>query len=105
VFRAEGIRIMRTPIRAPNANAVAERWVSIVRTECLDWILVFSRRHLERVLRTYISRYNEHRPHRSLDLRPPDARGVGASLDASGAQHIQRGDVLGGLMHEYEAVA
>lgn len=74
VFRAEGIRIIRTPIRAPNANAVAERWVSTVRTECLDWTLVFGRRHLERVLGTYISRYNEHRPHRSLGV--VNSRGV-----------------------------
>jgi putative transposase len=53
VFRSEGVSIVRTPIRAPKANAFAERWVRTVRTECLDWMLVLGRRHLERVLRNY----------------------------------------------------
>jgi len=71
VFHTEGIKVIRTPVRAPNANAVAERWVRTVRADCLDRILIVGRRHLEHVLRTYRRHYNEHRPHRSLDLRPP----------------------------------
>jgi putative transposase len=59
VFRAEGMSIVFTPIRAPNANAFCERWVGTVRAECLDWTLIIGRRHLERVLRTYIRHYNE----------------------------------------------
>jgi len=55
VFRPEGVRVIETPIRAPRANAFAERWVRTVRTECLDWMLVIGRRHLEPVLRTYTS--------------------------------------------------
>jgi transposase InsO family protein len=60
-------------VRAPKANAIAERFVGTVRRECLDWLLILSRRHLEHVLRVYVDRYNAHRPHRSLDLVPPAA--------------------------------
>jgi putative transposase len=71
VFRSDGIRTIRTPVRAPRANAFVERWIGTVRRECLDRILAVNRRHLERVLRAYIRHYNEHRPHRSLNQRPP----------------------------------
>ncbi len=54
VFEAQGTRILRTPVGAPNANAFAERWVLTVKSECLDWILVPGRRHLYQVLQTYI---------------------------------------------------
>jgi hypothetical protein len=64
VFRTEGVSIVRTPIRAPRANAFAKRWVRTVRTECVDWLLVLGRRYLGRVLRTYAAHYNEARPHR-----------------------------------------
>src|SRR6266498_5077230 len=74
VFRSEGIRIIRTPIRAPNANAYAERWVGTLRRECLDRILIVNRRHLTHVLRVYVIHYNRHRPHRSLALQPPDGQ-------------------------------
>jgi len=57
VFRSERIRILKTPVRAPKANAVAERFVRTVRTECLDWLLILNRRHLERVLRVYVDHY------------------------------------------------
>jgi putative transposase len=72
VFRSEGLEIIRTPIRAPKANAIAERFVGTVRRECLDWALIAGRRHLERVLRVYVNHYNGHRPHRGLDFAAPD---------------------------------
>jgi hypothetical protein len=72
VFASEGIEIIRTPLRAPKANAVAERFVRTVRAECLDWLLIVDKRHLERVLRVFVDHYNSHRPHRSLDLASPD---------------------------------
>jgi hypothetical protein len=72
VFRSEGARIVMTPVRAPKANAIAERFVRTVRDECLDWLLILNRRHLERVLRVYVDHYNRERPHRALELRPPD---------------------------------
>jgi Integrase core domain len=64
--------VIRTPIQAPNAKAYAECWVRTVRTDCLDRILILGRRHLEHVLHVYRRHYNEHRPHRALDLLPPD---------------------------------
>jgi hypothetical protein len=72
VFRTEGARVIKTPIRAPNANAFAERWVRTVRGECLDWLLIVSDRHLQRVLETYVEHYNGKRPHRALGLDAPD---------------------------------
>jgi putative transposase len=53
VFRSEAIRVIHTPIRAPQANAYAERFVRTIRAECLDWLLILGRRHLEHVLRAY----------------------------------------------------
>jgi transposase InsO family protein len=73
VFGSEAIEIIKTPIQAPKANAIAERFVRTVRAECLDWLLIINRRHLERVLHVYIDHYNTHRPHRSLSLAPPEA--------------------------------
>jgi putative transposase len=66
VFRSEAVEIIRTPFRAPKANAFAERWVGTVRRELLDWLLIVSRRQLEHVLRIYVDHYNTHRPHRAL---------------------------------------
>jgi transposase InsO family protein len=71
VFHSEGIRTIRTPVRAPRANVFIERWIGTVRRECLDRSLIVNRRHLEQVLPLYIRHYNEHRPHRSLHQRPP----------------------------------
>jgi putative transposase len=107
IFDSEGIRVIRTPIKAPNANAHLERWVGTARRECLDRLLIFGRRQLERVLRVYIRHYNEHRPHRALDLRAPDpiaAPPARADPSASAAA-ARRRDLLGGLIHEYEAAA
>ena len=73
VFTSEAIRVIRTPIRTPVANAYAERFVRTIRNECLDWLLILNQRHLERVLRTYLEHYNHERPHRALDLTPTDA--------------------------------
>jgi putative transposase len=62
VFQSDGVEIVRTPVRAPKANAVAERFVRTARAECLDWLLILNRRHLERVLRVFVEHYNGHRP-------------------------------------------
>ncbi len=104
VFRSEGGRIVLTPIRAPNANAFCERWVGTVRAECLDWTLILGRRHLERVLRTYIRHYNKARPHRGLDLQTPTGSRRPAAGDLRAAD-VRRRDVLGGLIHEYSVAA
>lgn len=102
VFRTEGARVIHTPIRAPRANAFAERWVRTTRTECLDWTLVLGRRHLERILRTYVEHYNRGRPHRGLELQTPEPREPPDRLSAQPIL-VRRRDVLGGLIHEYEA--
>jgi transposase InsO family protein len=71
VFRSEGIRVVPTPVRAPQANAHAERFVRPVRTECLDWLLILRQRHLERVLSVYTAHYSGERPHHALALGRP----------------------------------
>jgi putative transposase len=102
VFRTEGARVIRTPIRAPRANAYAERFVRTVRSQCLDHVLVYGRRHLERVLRTYVVHYMEERPHRGLLLKTPSGRLAGPRPKRSA---LKRRDVLGGLIHEYRWAA
>jgi putative transposase len=68
VFRSEDAEVVLTPVQAPNANAFAERWIGTVRAECLDWLLIVGRGHLEQVLRVYAEHHNRHRPHRALRL-------------------------------------
>ena len=97
VFRSEGIRIVKTPVRSPKANAIAERFVRTVRAECLDWLLILNRRHLERVLRVYIEHYNAERPHRAVALRRPDPP---SALAGTTTDEIRRRDKLGGPLHE-----
>ena len=105
VFRSDGIRTIRTPVRAPRANAFIERWIGTVRRECLDRILIVNRRHLERVLAAYIPHYNEHRPHRSLNQRPPIEEPSPGSEAVVVLDCVRRRDVLDGLIHEYKAAA
>jgi transposase InsO family protein len=106
VFRGAGIRIVRTPIQAPQANAIAERFVRTVRAECLDWLLIVNAQHLERVLRVFIDHYDQHRPHRGLALRPP-AQGSSTCTQRETPQTgpVWRRDRLGGLLHEYVLAA
>ncbi len=102
VFRSEGIKVIHTPIRAPQANAYAERFVRTVRAECLDWLLILGRRHLESVLRVYTTHYNRERPHRGLALLTPE---TGDPAGSPAAGKIDRRDRLGGLIHEYYRAA
>jgi putative transposase len=102
VFTGADIRIIRTPIRAPRANAIAERLIGTLRRECLDHLLITGPRHLDVVLREYLQHFNAHRPHRSLNQRPP----AGAIPPRPGADiRVLRRDRLGGLVHEYLQVA
>jgi transposase InsO family protein len=101
VLHSERIRTVKTPLRAPQASAIAEHVVRTVRSECLDWLLILNRRHLERVLRIYIHHYNTQRPHRAVRLRPPDPTNLGAPT----VGQIRRHDRLGGLIHEYHRAA
>lgn len=102
VFSSEGINVIHTPIRAPQANAYAERFVRTIRAESLDWLLILGRRHLEHVLRAYTAHYNRERPHRGLALLPPEAANAASPLTTG---EIKRRDQLGGLIHEYYRAA
>jgi transposase InsO family protein len=105
VFRSDGIKVVRTPARAPQANGVAERFVRTVRTECLDWLLVLNQPHLERMLEVFVDHYNRHRPHRAMSLAPPEASRSVASSSALGDARILRRHRLGGVVHEYSVAA
>ena len=71
VFRTEHMKILKTPIRTPVANAFAERWIGTLRRELLDRTLIWNRRQLERLVADYLAHYNRHRRHRSLGQQPP----------------------------------
>ena len=102
VFAGADIRIIRTPPRAPRANAITERFIGTLRRECLDHLLITGPRHLDIVLREYFQHFNTHRPHRSLDQRPP----AGGTPPRPGAGiRVLRRYRLGGLVHEYLQVA
>jgi putative transposase len=101
VFAAAGIEVVKIPPRAPKANAFAERWVRTVRTECLDWVLIWSRRHLEQVVTVYVEHYNAARPHRGINLGVPAADDEPAPTNLAEIRRIERVEVLGGLIHEY----
>jgi putative transposase len=92
-------------VRAPKANAIAERFVRTARAECLDWLLIINRRHLECVLRVFVDHYNTHRPHRSLNLKPPDPAARKPRVLHPPAAAVERRDRLGGLTHEYSLAA
>ncbi len=103
VFTSTDIRIIKTPVRAPRANAIAEPFVASVRRELLDRTLIINQRHAATVLGEYQHHYNSHRPHRALGqaapLRPLPQR------TTSETNTVRRRDRLGGLLHEYQQVA
>lgn len=100
VVASVGIETIRTPVASPRANAFAERFVRTIREDCLDHLLVISRRHLEAVLTEYLH-YNQARPHRGLQLSQPIPQPVASST----AGKAIRRDILGGLIHEYDRAA
>jgi putative transposase len=103
VFAADGITIIKTPVRAPRANAICERVVGTIRRECLDRMLILGRRHLEAVLREHVEHYNQHRPHRSLSQCAPSTSGATpARIGDLDPAKLRRTDRLGGLIHEYQ---
>jgi putative transposase len=103
VFAAEGIRILRTPTRAPRANSYAERWVGTLRRELLDRILIVHRHQLEAALTEYVDHYNRHRPHRSLAQAAPLQ--ALPTMSPPDKVRVLRRDRLGGLISEYSQAA
>jgi putative transposase len=106
VAAASGIEVIRTPIRAPRANAVCERFLGSVRRECLDHVLILGDRQLHRVLAAYVAHFNEGRPHQGIGQRIPTSS---AAAPHPSTTDISRGPIgvpiLGGLHHEYRWAA
>ena len=103
VLRSTGARVIKTPVRSPRANAFAERFVRTARAECLDWVMVWSERHLDRVVRDFVAHYNHERPHRGLHLEVPVP--YLSDHQFNGVGRIKRAERLGGLIHEYSVAA
>jgi hypothetical protein len=99
VFESQDIRIVPTPIQAPNANSYSERWIRTVREECLDHILIINEAHLRRMLKEFIDYYNCRRPHQGLDQQSPIPRGEPATTGK-----VERRQVLGGIINDYHRV-
>jgi putative transposase len=102
VFTSRSVRIVKTPIQAPRANAYAERFVGTVRRECLDHLLILGNRHLHRVLTGFQTHYNDHRPHQGRQQLPPN-HSRDQAIDPTA--RIHRKQVLGGLINEYHRAA
>ena len=100
VFTGAEIRILRSPIHAPRANAITERWIGGCRREPIDRTLIWNQRHLLKVLRDYQAHHNEHRPHRSLTQAAP-LRPLPASVTDLDTLRVHRRDRIGGVLHEY----
>src|SRR3982074_3466050 len=91
VFEAENAEVIVTPVRAPRANAICERWIGTLRRECTDRLLIHNERHLRLVLEEYLAHYNQHRPHRALERRPPSPP---APRPTAGRAHVRRRRIL-----------
>ena len=96
VFQSKQIHVIHTPIEAPNANSLAERWVRNVREECLDYVLILNETHLRRVLQTYIEYYNNRRPHQSLKQQSPIPY-----PEPPKTGNVKRRQLLGGIINDY----
>jgi transposase InsO family protein len=107
VFRADGLQIIRTPPQAPRANAMCERGVGTLRREVLDRTLIFSERHLSKILAEYAEHYNDHRPHQSRGQRPPavETTAMRPITDLADVCSIRRQPVLDGLINQYHRAA
>ena len=102
VFAANGMQVIKTPVRSPRANSFAERFVGTLRRECLDHVLILGEWHLRRVLAEHARHYNGRRPHQSLRQRPP-LHEPGHAIDITA--RIERRRLIGGLISEYRRAA
>ena len=100
VFQSPGAHIIRTPFRAPNANAFAERWVRTVRHECLDKMIIINEAHLRQVLKEYVAYYNTARPHQGIEQQMPIPYPTSVS-----AGEVRTRSVLGGIINDYYRAA
>jgi transposase InsO family protein len=105
-LRDFGVRPIRTPVRAPKANAYCERLIGTIRRECLDYLIPINERHLRLILREFVGHYNRGRPHSALGPGIPEP--IQATIPASGHRHklslghrVMKAPILAGLHHEY----
>jgi transposase InsO family protein len=103
VAEGTGIAVLRTPVRAPNANAVCERFLRSVRRECLDYAIVLSEEHLRRILGRYCAYFNGARPRQGIQQRIPNERRDTSPSGQRGS--VEEIPILGGLHHEYRLAA
>jgi putative transposase len=96
IFEASGIEIINIPDQAPQANAIAERWVRSVREECLDHLIIFNDGHLRRVLKEYIAYYNSRRPHQGIQQQCPNGFDITVTSNP-----IRCRKILGGILKDY----
>jgi transposase InsO family protein len=104
IFRTEGFKILKTPVRTPVANTFAERWIGTLRRELLDRTIIWNRRQLERLIVDYLDHYNTHRPHRSLNQRPPVPPPPSPHTDPP-RPHVIKSTRRHGLINEYRHAA
>jgi transposase InsO family protein len=98
-----GITVVRTPVRAPNATAVCERFLRSVRRECLDHLIILGERHFRTILGRYCEYFNGARPHQGIGQRVPNKpRDAGRTTESGSVEEIP---ILGGLHHEYRLAA
>ena len=102
IFRTEGLKILKTPVRTPVANTIAERWIGSIRRELLDRTKIWNHRQLERLVIDYSGHYNEHRPHRSLDQRSPLAT---SPIVSPPHLRVMKSTRCDGLINEYRYAA
>lgn len=107
IFRAGGVRIIKTPPQAPRANAICERLAGTLRREVFDQMLIFNEKHLTKILTEYAEHYNGHRPHQSRDQRPPmvETTGTRPITDLANVRRVQRQPILNGLINQYHRAA
>ena len=104
IFRTEGFKILRTPVRTPVANTFAERWIGSIRRELLDRTIIWNHRQLERLVDEYVEHHNQHRPHQSLGQRPPTPDHDPPEAPPATVT-VRRTSRCDGLIHEYRNAA
>jgi putative transposase len=104
VLKAEGLRIITTLPRTPRMNAICERVIGTLRRELLNWVLILGERHLNLVLRRYLTHYNRHRPHQSRQQRPPGIE-MQPVPHVADLWHVRRKPVVVGVINEYHHAA
>ena len=104
VARTSGIKLLKTPVHAPRANAICERFLRSVRQECLDHLLILHEKQLQRVLKTYVMYFNQARPHQGILQQIPERLGSVPSAQHAGNKVIAL-PVMGGLHHDYQWAA